>query len=427
MNNPIELALIGPLLLGDSLALEKVDELSQVGFNSKHFQSHACRAVWEHVRELLAKSAFTCEKLLDFCLNNERVGIDPVERSMWIAEAQKSGLAVNMTEHALTLMERSLRQETLEAIDSVPKDSAQQILDELENKIFTLRSKATHTQTDEKLEGIKELQEELTLMAQGKRVMRSSHVDIWDKTFGGLPDAQLIILAGRPGGGKTSLAEQLIDSMVRNGEPCLYVQRELSRSRAVGRLAARKAGVAWSRFETKTMNRQQVDQLYRSIKEYERLPLYLAPVKTCNAATLAPLIRYHARHHGVKFVVMDYVQLIDVPRGMERRVAIGEVTRSLKLTANETKATIIAIAQLSRDTDKGDKPTLSSLKESGDIEQDADVVLALWCKENRDGMDCWPVSWTILKNRNGSVGTGEVMFDGPSMTFKGKAQQLRVA
>ena len=418
--DPVELALIGPILFGDELALSKVDELGNLGFESKHFTSQACQIIWDEVKILLNQGVYTLEKLQSFCLNCKAIHYEPVSRSIFLSEAIKTGSSVTMSENALELMERHLRQETEIAIASVSKVDSGSMLDELESKISVLRSKASTTRKDEKLEACRELHEELDLMIQGKKSMKSSHVQVWDQAFGGLPDANLIVISGRPGGCKTSCAEQIIDAAVRLGEPVLYIQRELSRSRAVGRLACRKIQVPWSRYENKTLTREESLKLKAETTTYEKLPLFLAPAKNCNSYTVSPLIRYHAKHHGVKLVVMDYVQLIDVPKGIEKRIAIGDVTRSLKLAANETKATIIAIAQLSRGMEKtGERPNLSDLKESGDIEQDADVVLAFWLKEDRKDQSRWPVNWSILKNRNGALGTTEVMFDGPSMSFLG--------
>jgi replicative DNA helicase len=326
-----------------------------------------------------------------------------------------------MTENAIELMERHLKQETEIALASIADKSGKEILDALEAKITVLRSKASLSRRDEKLEACKELKAELDAMLAGKKSMRSSYLPVWDQAFGGLPESQLIVVSGRPGGCKTSGCEQIIDETVRRGEPVLYIQREIARSRAIGRLACRRVRVPWARIENKTATNEETVKLKREVELYEKLPLYLAPAKNCTAYTISPLIRYHAKHHGVKLVVFDYVQLVDVPKGVEKRIAIGDVTRTLKLSANDTGATIIAIAQLSRNVDKtGDRPTFADLKESGDIEQDADVVLAFWLPRDRNDEPRWAVNWSILKNRNGPLGTTEVMFDGPSMSFIGR-------
>jgi replicative DNA helicase len=422
--DPVELAVIGPILFGDDLAISKVDELGQLGFESKHFTHPACQIVWDKVKEFMNHGVFTLEKLQSFCLNCEGIHQDHVNRALFLSDAIKSGSSLTMAENALELMERHLRQETEVAIASVPKTNANAMLDELESKLSLLRSKGASARKDEKLEACKELHEEIDAMLEGRKRMKSSHVPTWDSAFGGLPEANLVVISGRPGGCKTSCAEQIIDETVRRNEPVLYIQRELSRSRAIGRLACRRARVPWCKFENKTMNKEESLRLKKEVEIYEKLPLFLAPARNCNSFTISPLVRYHAKHHEVKLVVMDYVQLIDVPKGLDKRIAIGDVTRALKLAANETKATIIAIAQLSRNSEKsGDRPSLSDLKESGDIEQDADVVLSFWLSKDRNDQPRWPVNWSILKNRNGALGDSEVMFDGPSMSFLGRTTQ----
>lgn len=418
--DPVELGLIAPILTGVDGFMSKVEEIVNLGFDVICFTSRACRIIWTKVMEWIQSGEFTPNKLLSFCLKCEEIAPTEVERSQWLSEASMAGDLLFMVENAIELIERKLRQETEESIASLPAGTATQMLNELEEKIAVIRSKTLKHALDEKIEACNELLEELDAMRRGERVAKTSHVAIWDQCLGGLPQAQLIVISGRPGGGKTSLAEQIIDEALRAGDSVLYIQRELSRSRAVGRLAARKAGVFWSKMEKRNLTQIENSRLTSSIMDYQKFPLFLAPVSTCNASTIAPLVRFHAKQNGVRLVVMDYVQLINVPRGVERRIAIGDVTRTLKLIANETKATVIAIAQLSRDTERrADKPNLSDLKESGDIEQDADVVLGLWAKD-RDDAPCWPVNWTVMKNRNGGLGTVEVMFDGPSMSFLGR-------
>jgi replicative DNA helicase len=214
----------------------------------------------------------------------------------------------------------------------------------------------------------------------------------------------------------------MIDETVRADEPVLYVQRELSRSRAIGRLAARKVGIPWNRVELRRMKGDESERLEQSVLQYRnKFPLHLATIGRCNASTIGPLIKLHKKQHGCKLVVVDYIQLIDVPRGVERRVAIGDLMYAMKRAANETGVTVIAIAQLDRGLDKSaDKPRLADLRESGDIEQNADSVLALWTSMDRNEASRWPVNWSILKNRNGGLGTEEIIFDGPSMSFLGK-------
>jgi len=419
--DPVEMAIIGPFLLGDSDALSKFEELSQIGFNESFFTFRALRQIWKQIALSIDCGAFSAEKIVSYILRSEDFGQERAARSMLIYHVTQYGSAINMTEHAAELMERSMRAELSEEISALHTSNGNtaQLLDELENKISRLRQKTVSSKKDEKLQACEELIDELQRADRGEIVIRKSNVEVWDRGFGGLPDAQLIILAGRPGDSKTSLAEQIIDSLVRRGVPVLYIQRELSRTRALGRIACRKANVPWFKVERRITSKDENTRLIAEIEKYKRLPLFLSPVAICNSNTIAPLVRYHAKTNDIKLVVLDYVQLMNPPRGQERWVAIGELTASLKRVANETGVTVLALAQLGRPKKKDDpvKPQLSDLRESGNIEQDADAVVALWRDDEYENQSRYPIHFSILKQRNGARGSVKYNFDGPTMTF----------
>lgn len=420
MIDPLESALIGPLLLGLDGIEDAVAATEATGLTPEHFTSSACREAWVQARQWMGEGAYTPDKLFEFALKNSAFGLEVVDRSLWIHDVNLRGNHLSMPTNALAIIERHLRHQTQEAIAGASQGTANEILDQVEASLASLRSKALKTHLNEKEEACRDLHEELNSIERGEQLTQTG-VRVWDTTLRGLPHSQLIVIAGRPGGGKTSLMEEVNDCLVRKGEPVLYIQRELARTRAIGRLACRKARVPWSKVENRTLTKDELGRLREEVSVYEKLPLYLAPISKCNAATLTPLIRLHAKQHGVRLVVLDYLQLIDVPSKTEKRIAIGDVAHALKLAANETKCTIVAISQLDRGLDRTcSKPTMADLRESGDIEQNADMILALWLKkETEDGASRWPVNWSMLKNRNGGRGTAEFMFDGPSMSFLG--------
>ncbi len=425
--DPVEKAVLGPILFGESIALEMFERITERGFKAEFFTHRSLRAVWKKASQMILDGNFTTEKLISFALNSEDISEDASERSVWIHEVSKSGITVTMQQNALELMERYLKNKTREEISGVKGETSSEILEDLEEKITKLRENNIWNRVDEKQDACELLRKEIDSMQAGTSFLNSSGVQIWDKVFGGLPEAQLIILAGRPGDGKTSLSEQIIDANLRKGTPTLYCQRELSRSRAVGRLAARKADVPWWRFEKRCMKPEEMVRLRMSVNQYEKLPLYLNTAQHCTPQMVAPMIRYNAKHYGVKLVVFDYIQLIDIPKGSERYVAIGELTASMKRAANDTGVTCIGIAQLGRGVEKqkGGKPSLADLRESGNIEQDADIILGLWGGKDRGDDARYSINWSILKNRNGGLGSCEVMFDGPKMEFLGKKEDYK--
>lgn len=426
--DPVEKAIIGPFILGDSECVAGFEELIQIGFKNHHFNSLSMRSAWAALSSMMNEGAYTPERFLSFLNSSEAIGANLQERTIWVFHVSKCGTIQHLRIHAMDVMEKHLRSEAEIAIAEIKdkKGSGTEVLNDLESKISELRSKGAIVRKDEKLEACKDLKEEIQAMMNGTSMVRSSYVPIWDKCIGGLPDAKLIILSARPGTGKTSISEQLVDNSVRAGIPALYIQRELSHTNAIGRLACRKANVPWWKVEKRKCSTEESNRLLKEIENYERLPVYLNCSGIINGSTIGPIIRYHAKQYGVRLVVLDYITLIDIPKGVERWVAIGELTRAMKRAVNDTGCTCIGLAQLGRDQEKRKKehakPTLSDLRESGNIEQDADIVLGLWVKEECEDSQ-YPVMWTVLKNRNGAKGTTEVLFDGPKMEFLGEIKR----
>lgn len=420
MIDPIEAGIVGPIILGLDGFQDAIEKAELVGLKPEHFTLRACREVWVTARKWIAEDCFTPEKLLSKMLSDPIFGDVPVDRSMWISEVSLKGSHHSMESNALALIERSLIQEAKEALAKPSSGSSNEILNEIDAKVAALRQKAVKTNLSEKDEACDELLAELASIQRGESLPQAG-VQAWDMFLRGLPKSQEIVIAGRPGVAKTSLVEDIIDNQVRSGNPVLYIQRELSRSRAIGRIACRKAQVAWSKVESRTVSKEESDRLEKEVKVYKNLPLHLASIGKCNASTLGPLVKLHAKQHGIKLVVLDYLQLIDTPAKTEKRVALGEAAHTLKLAANTTGCTIILLSQLDRGLDRTmAKPTMADIRESGDIEQNADMILALWMSQERqEGDSKWPVNWSLIKNRNGGLGSAQFMFDGPRMSFGG--------
>lgn len=426
--DPVEKAIVGPFILGDSDCVSGFEDITQLGFKDSHFNSLSMRTAWRRIGDMINEGAYTPERLLSFLNESEAIGANLQERALWVYHVSKCGTIQHLRIHAMDVMEKHLRQEADIAMSHLQnkKGSGTEVLNDLELKLSELRGKGALVRKDEKLEACEDLKQEIEAMMNGSSLVRSSYVPIWDKCIGGLPDAKLIIISARPGQGKTSISEQLVDNSARAGIPVLYIQRELSHTNAIGRLACRKASVPWWKVEKRKCSTEESNRLLYEIEKYKTLPLYLNCNGIINGSTIGPIIRYHAKQYGIRLVVLDYITLIDIPKGVERWVAIGELTRAMKRAANDTGCTCIGLAQLGRDQEKRkkehSKPTLSDLRESGNIEQDADIVLGLWVKEESEDSQ-YPVMWTVLKNRNGAKGTTEVLFDGPKMEFLGEIKR----
>ncbi len=207
---------------------------------------------------------------------------------------------------------------------------------------------------------------------------------------GGIREAQSIIAAGRPGHGKSVLVCQFAKAFADRGEPALILSLEMLKREIAGRFA-------------RTIDREKL----------RRLPIHFDDSAVV-ANKICSRIRYAHRRYGIKIAVLDYLQLVEPDdKKAQRERQVAEVSRAMKLLARELRIPIVVACQLNRQSaNEKRKPRLSDLRESGSIEQDADVVLML--NESEDGAS----EIIVAKNRGGRCGIVGVTFDRPNFVFR---------
>lgn len=426
---PIEVALLAPIFESGAGCIQEIEEIEMLGFSDDCFASKICCEIWKVVLQLKADNKLSQAFLLEFCKDKDSLGSDFSDRSVNLFDIVScKSLKSEMITCAKHLMARRIKEKWAESAKEIgsawdhPHITPSEVMEDIQTHLADVQGMLPSGNL--LAQACEELKEEAISAEKGETVRGiQSGVEIWDASFAGLLDELLYIVAGRPGAGKTSLSEQIIDNLLTNGEPVLYIQKELSPYRAVGRIAAKRAGIPWSKFERKEASKEDWAKLNYQVLKIEKQPLYLERASNCTPNSIQSLILHYSRHYGIKLVVYDYLQLIAPKSGQEKRIVIANLVASMKDAANDCGVPIIALAQLSRDTErKSSKPLLSDLKESGDIEQAADVVVALWKTdtEEMESQPRYPVNWSILKSRNSQLGTTQVLFDGPTMSFKGK-------
>jgi replicative DNA helicase len=286
-------------------------------------------------------------------------------------------------------------------------------------------------------------------------------MDDLDKMMGGMQNSDLIILAGRPGMGKTSLAtniaynvakgwrgEQIADGTIKtvDGGIVGFFSLEMSSEQLATRVLAEQAGVPSSDIRRGAIHEDQFDRIVEAAQEMQRIPLYIDQTGGISVAQLAARARRLKRQRGLDFLIIDYLQLIQGSsrRASENRVQeITEITTNLKALAKELNIPILALSQLSRQVESRDdkRPQLSDLRESGSIEQDADVVLFVFReeyylknrkpKENTEEFFKWMAEMEqmagraeviIGKQRHGPTGTVEMQFEAEVTRFSSIAK-----
>jgi replicative DNA helicase len=247
-----------------------------------------------------------------------------------------------------------------------------------------------------------------------------------DYFFNGFAPGSLTVIAARPSMGKTALATNIaLNAALKSHKRVLIFSLEMTKEEVADRITASNLGVPTWKIEKGDITDDQVRQIGVVIDGFADCPLYIDDDPDTTLSNLRAKAIRHQLEHGLDLLIVDYLQLVEVPKGMgakENRVQeISVISRGLKQLARELSIPLIALSQLNRAVETAPQsiPHLSHLRESGSIEQDAHNVLMLW-REGYYNEDCEQPDLTtvfIRKNRQGPVGTAELVFDKELMRF----------
>jgi len=244
-----------------------------------------------------------------------------------------------------------------------------------------------------------------------------------DALTNGLHPGQMVVIAARPALGKSTLALDLARAAtVKHGLPCVIFSLEMGRNEITMRLLSAEARVPLHSMRTGQMSDEDWTRLARRMSEVVEAPLYIDDSPNMSMMEIRAKCRRLKQRHDLKLVIIDYLQLMSSPKRVEnRQQEVSEMSRSLKLLAKELDVPVIAVAQLNRGpeqrTDK--KPMLSDLRESGSIEQDADMVILLHREDayERESPRAGEADFIVAKHRNGPTATVTVAFQGHFSRF----------
>jgi len=279
----------------------------------------------------------------------------------------------------------------------------------------------------------------------GKLTRVATGLDALDRLLGGLHRSDLIVLAGRPSMGKTALATNIAFTAARahrveqgpdgtpqtiDGASVGFFSLEMSGEQLVTRILAEQAGVPSERVRRGQLNGPEMDRLISVSANLEGLPLHVDEAPALSIAALRARARRLKRQRGLDLIVVDYLQLCESARKDGRVQEVSEITRGLKTLAKELDVPVLALSQLSRKVeDRQDKrPQLSDLRDSGSIEQDADVVMFVYREEyylergsdadrSRVADVAGMAEIHIAKQRHGPTGVAHLRFDGAVTRF----------
>ena len=390
------------------------------------------KALYEAMLELFIKNvpvdAITlCDKL------NEQGILDQVGGRAYVARlAAAYYTSAHIRQHSKIVADKSLLRRLIKAANEISaagyeaRDEVESVLEQAEKNIFEISMRRNSRDFSPINEVIALALERLEEVAKAKgRVtgVETGFIDFDNKTAG-LQKSDLILIGARPSMGKTAFLLNIAQhASVRNKVPTAVFSLEMSKEQLVNRMLCVEAHLDSHKFRTGDLNDEDWNKIAESVAPLSAAPLFIDDTPGITVAELRAKCRRLKLEKNLGLVVIDYLQLMSGSsyRAESRQMEISEISRSLKALAKELDAPILTAAQLSRAVEarKDHRPMLSDLRESGAIEQDADVVAFLYRDEyyNPDTLKKNHAEVIIAKQRNGPTGTVELTYLGQYTKF----------
>lgn len=427
-----ERALLGALLLKPD-ALHDVADLVR----PESFYAEKHKIIFETMRELSERG----EPIDLVSLTERLVGKGLLERAggrAYIAELAASAPAPGNYAHYAELVGRKhLMRSLIDAsyeITEAAYDEARdhvEVLDEAEKKIMAVGSGVASHKFIPIGDKIEAAWDRIEKLSSGEKALRGTTTGFpeLDSKLSGFHPSDLIILAARPSVGKTSLALDFARNAAKADVPVGFFSLEMSSEQLVDRMLAAEAGVdSWKIRTGAKMTQEERDDLIAGMERLSKMPIFIDEQPGNNILAMRAVARRLKRERGVGLIIVDYLQLM-TPVGAKTSDSlvqqVTEISRSLKSLARELEVPVLALSQLSRAVEqRGGKPRLSDLRDSGSIEQDADVVMFIHRedKSNPDAEKTNIAQILIEKHRNGPTGVVELIFNGDRTTFQSAAK-----
>ncbi len=417
-----EQSLLGGLML-DNQAWDRVMELVV----AEDFYRH------EHRLVFVAMSALsTASQPFDVITLSEHLNalgeLDSVGGLPYLGElAANTPSAANVTAYALIVRERSTMRQLIAAAGDIATrnfnpegSSGEELLEEAERRIAGISENRVKRGgprfVTELLRNTINRIDELAQSNSTLTGLSTGYIDLDDRTAG-LQRSDLIIVAGRPSMGKTAFAMNLVEhAVLKQEQPVLVFSMEMPAESLIVRMLSSMGRIDQQRLRNGQLTQEDWPKLGAAVAALKDRPLYIDDTPALSPAELRARARRLRREHGdIAMIMVDYLQLMQVPGSREGRVnEVSEISRTLKAIAKEFSCPLVALSQLNRSLEQrpNKRPVMSDLRESGSIEQDADVIAFIYRDEvyHEESPDKGVAEIIIGKQRNGPIGTVRLAF-----------------
>ena len=427
-----EQSVLGGLLL-DNTAWDKIADM--IGESDFYRADH--RLIYRHVSKLVGNSrpadVITVSESLESTKELDGIG----GLAYLGALAQNTPTAANIRRYAEIVRERAVMRKLAEVGTEIAETAynpmgkeAGQLLDEAESKVFAISEQGARGK-----QGFMDMQPLLTQVVERIDMLynRDNPSDVTgvptgftdlDKMTSGLQPGDLVIVAGRPSMGKTSLALNMAEHVaLESGLPVGVFSMEMGASQLVMRMLGSVGKLDQHKVRTGRLADEDWRKLTDAVGRLNDAPIHIDETAALNSLELrARARRLHRQYGKLGLIVVDYLQLMSASsQGENRATEISEISRGLKALAKELNVPVVALSQLNRSLEQrpNKRPVMSDLRESGAIEQDADLILFIYRDEvyNQDSPDKGKAEVIIGKQRNGPIGTITLVFQGEYTRF----------
>ncbi|MFT0534128.1 replicative DNA helicase [Castellaniella hirudinis] len=426
-----EQSVLGGLLL-DNAAFDRIADV----LVEDDFYRFDHRLIWQHIARLISLSRPADVITVFESLSSSGKADDTGGLAYLNALAHNTPSAANIRRYAEIVRERAMLRKLVSIADEISEAAfnpqgkeARQILDEAESRVFQIAQEGAR--------GMAGFQEIRPLLAQvveriDELYHREGDSDITgvptgfedlDRMTSGLQPGDLVIVAGRPSMGKTSFSMNIGEHVaIEQGLPVAVFSMEMGAVQLAMRMIGSVGMLDQHRMRTGKLNQDDWPRLTHAVQKVEQAQIYIDETPALTAMELRARARRLSRQCGqLGLIIIDYIQLMSGSGGENRATEISEISRSLKGLAKELNCPMVALSQLNRSLEQrpNKRPVMSDLRESGAIEQDADVIIFIYRDEvyNPDSPDKGTAEIIIGKQRNGPIGTVRLTFQGASTRF----------
>lgn len=424
-----EQATLGSIMLNPYALNEIIDIVQEHTFYSeKH------KIIWKAMIDLFTKSEPIDLLSLSTSLKN-RGQLEQIGGRVYLTDLTNSVPAsTNVKHYAGIVYKKALMRKLIEAGEHLSTigfaesdEDVETIMDDAEKKVFSVTGDPKGQNFVSLKQSLTETWEQIEKLHNDKGGLRGvpTGYPALDNLLAGLQKSDLIILAARPSVGKTTLALDIArNAAVKHKVPVGIFSLEMSSQQLTQRMLAAHSKVdAWKLRTGKITREDEFSKIRDSLNELSSAPIYIDDQAGNSIIKMKSVARRLKSEFGLGLIVVDYLQLMNTSKNYDSMVnQVTEISRSLKGLARELDVPVLALSQLSRAVEsRGGKPRLSDLRDSGSIEQDADVVMFIH-REDRAGTRTEAESTGIAeilieKHRNGPVGKVDLYFDEKNSTF----------